>query len=94
MIEELRELLDEMVDQSPEAGFEPSVHLWILLFGGVHAIGNDDTWYRKEIRKFCDAEILPEWKDVKLLITGLPWVNDGVEEILRKYCASCSSPRS
>lgn len=88
LIEELRELMDGMVEEHWGMSFDIGVHLWILLFGGVHARENDATWYQRALRRVCKEEQLSEWDDVKLVMKSLPWVQEEVELVLKDYHSS------
>ena len=90
LIEELRELLEGMLEEpSGNPGFDPDVHLWILLFGGVHAREHEAAWYAEIIGDYCEREELLDWECVKVLVRNLPWVNEDVEEIVRSFWVSC-----
>lgn len=89
LIEELRELMEDITE--PEgASFDVAMHLWILLFGGVHAMEPDATWYRGAMRKAAEAQHLSQWDDFKLLIKGLPWVKENLEGALRNFHETCA----
>jgi hypothetical protein len=90
LIEELRELLEEIAQESSDTGFDADVHLWILLFGGVHAREHDATWYRRAMKRFCEAVNLRQWQDVKSWTKNLPWVHDDVEEALKVFWKDCA----
>ena len=90
MIVELRELLEDIADESSETRFDADVYLWILLFGGVHAREQDATWYRKAMKRFCEVENLRQWEDVKSSTKNLPWVHDDVEETLKDFWKDCT----
>lgn len=71
-------------------GFDLGVHLWILLFGGVHSRGPEAVWYRGTIRELCEAKALLKWDDIKLLVSNLPWVQKDVETCLKDFYESCT----
>ena len=85
LIEELRELMEEMVEESSDVGFDVDVHLWILLFGGVHARESDATWYREALRAVCERGYISDWEEIRLLMSSLPWVQKVVEDILKEF---------
>ena len=90
LIEELRELLEERGGESSETRFDADVHLWILVFGGVHAREHDATWYQSAMKRFCEAGNLRQWEDVKSSTKNLPWVHDDVEETLKDFWKDCT----
>ena len=82
--------MEKMITDPSGMGCGLVVHLWILLFGGVHSRGEDAAWYQGSLRELCEAKGLIKWDDVKLRVRNLPWVQYDAEKCLEDFYVSCS----
>jgi hypothetical protein len=89
LISDLRQLIEQIREDSLGMGFDTGIHVWILIFGGVHARGDDAAWYQGAMKELCKTEGFSNWDDIKILTQNLPWVHKEVERCLEDFYKSC-----
>lgn len=79
----LRRCLERLFTNATEFKYPCSLLLWVLLYGGLCAKGDDRIWFRNKIQITLATAQLSTWADVKTLLQDMPWVQNLMDDELR-----------